>query len=485
MKRGVWLVLALLVLGVCLPAVRGQNAAAPDAAARDYLSRHAAEYGLRADTNDLLLTGVTRSLAGWYVRFQQTRAGLPVLGGEVVVALNADLTARLVTSSYVGGLAPPPAAPPALAPAGALQRAMLATGNPVLHAQPSVAMVVYPANGVARLAYRTELPASLPRGLWEVIVDAHTGAILSQRDRLVYAPKGKVFLPNPVASSGNATLRDRRNKAYAKLRKQTFKRKLFRLDGSGKPWGRYCKAVGNKQAVDRWRKYRNRASFEQINAYYHIDKLQAYIQRRLGFTNVNNRQQVANCNTIPDDNSFYSPFSKQITFGSGGVDDAEDAEIIVHEYGHAIQYNQVPNWGASHESRSMGEGFGDYLGGSYGAFLAPDPTFDVCVGEWDATSYSSANPPCLRRLDSTKTYPGGLVGQVHSDGEIWSAALWKIEQAIGRDGAHRIILESHFALPGSALFAQGATAILSANTALRGGADQVTLLGIFQASGIL
>src|SRR3712207_7035090 len=40
-----------------------------------------------------------------------------------------------------------------------------------------------------------------------------------------------------------------------------------------------------------------------------------------------------------------SPFTKNVTFGNGGVDDAEDADIILHELGHAIHDNQVPGWG--------------------------------------------------------------------------------------------------------------------------------------------
>ena len=44
-------------------------------------------------------------------------------------------------------------------------------------------------------------------------------------------------------------------------------------------------------------------------------------------------------------------------------------------------------------------------------------------------------PPCLRRLDGTKHYPEAIVGEVHDDGEIWSAALWQIRGAIGAANA--------------------------------------------------
>ncbi|TKI80276.1 peptidase M36, partial [Bacillus cereus] len=95
-------------------------------------------------------------------------------------------------------------------------------------------------------------------------------------------------------------------------------------------------------------------SFEDVMSYYHIDTLQRYIQS-LGFKNINNRSIKVNVNGTTADNSFYSPTTKALTFGTGGVDDAEDAGIIAHEYGHSIQDNQVPGFGSSAEGGGMGE----------------------------------------------------------------------------------------------------------------------------------
>ena len=66
-----------------------------------------------------------------------------------------------------------------------------------------------------------------------------------------------------------------------------------------------------------------------------------------------------------EDNSFYSPGDRGLHFGDGGVDDAEDADIVLHEYGHSVQDNQVPGWGpgGDTEQGAIGEGFGDLLAG--------------------------------------------------------------------------------------------------------------------------
>ena len=42
--------------------------------------------------------------------------------------------------------------------------------------------------------------------------------------------------------------------------------------------------------------------------------------------------------------------------------------------------------------------------------------------DWDATSYTSTVPHCLRRLDENLHYPADLDGEVHNDGRIWSQA---------------------------------------------------------------
>ena len=157
----------------------------------------------------------------------------------------------------------------------------------------------------------------------------------------------------------------------------------------------------------------------------------------------------------------YQSSTKNITYGTGGVDDAEDAEVIWHEYGHSILDNQVSGYGTSLEADSIGEGFGDYLAGTLGAQLSGGFQ-DVCIAEWDATSYSSTVPPCLRRLDGTKQYPNSIVGEVHDDGEIWSAALWQIRGAITAAKADRVILQHHFLLTIDTSFNQAANALVTA-----------------------
>ena len=100
---------------------------------------------------------------------------------------------------------------------------------------------------------------------------------------------------------------------------------------------------------------------------------------------------------ISDDNSYFSPMTRSMTLGTGGVDDGEDADVIVHEYGHSLQDQAVHNFGVSRGGAAVGEGFGDYLAASMSALTTGGSPFDACIFDWDAASYSPTG--CGRRAD--------------------------------------------------------------------------------------
>src|SRR4051812_23369197 len=54
----------------------------------------------------------------------------------------------------------------------------------------------------------------------------------------------------------------------------------------------------------------------------------------------NDRPQAVRLNQLGADNSFADHPKNELRFRKGGVDDAEDAEVILHEYGHAIHLSQ-------------------------------------------------------------------------------------------------------------------------------------------------
>lgn len=103
----------------------------------------------------------------------------------------------------------------------------------------------------------------------------------------------------------------------------------------------------------------------------------------------------------------------------------------------------------------------------------------------DATAYSRDDPPALRRLDSTKRYPRDIVKEVHADGEIWSACLWQIREAVGRARTDTLVLAHHFLIRRAANFENAAEALIVADRQMNGGANEATIRGIFVRRGIL
>ena len=225
-------------------------------------------------------------------------------------------------------------------------------------------------------------------------------------------------------------------------------------------------------------------------AYYWVTEAQKYIQS-LGFgvtrRAVNKESQDVRINQWGQDNSYSWDKHDVLRFGKGGVDDAEDAEVILHEYGHAIQDSQMTpfgGFGASVEAGSIGEGFGDYWAVTVSNVIAPTPDAP-CVADWDSVSYTSSTPHCLRRIDLNLHYPEDLTGRVHHDGQIWSRALWDIRQALGNVKADTIILEAQFGFaPDTSMRAAAQTTVATAQS-LYGNSAANAVRDAFKARRIL
>jgi hypothetical protein len=299
--------------------------------------------------------------------------------------------------------------------------------------------------------------------------------------------QGKVFYPNPVVTLRDESLTDRKDADYAALQPAYKLVTLTNLDGSGYLRGDYAEVCGTKtcafSADGTFLFGRDHTWFEQVMAYYAITQAQLYIQS-LGFSNINNEPQVVRADQYGGDNSFYDPKKDTITVGKGGVDDGEDAEVIWHELGHAIQDDQVPGFGVSHDSNSIGEGFGDYW-----AFTMSEPVSDgfdtACIADWDSVSYTVGDAVhCLRRVDLDLTVDD-QTGRIHHDGQIWSRALYDIHKALGRETADTVILQAQFGFGVDPSFAEAAQATVDAAESLLNHGAALKVQQAFEDRGIL
>lgn len=305
---------------------------------------------------------------------------------------------------------------------------------------------------------------------------------------------GQVFFPNPVASLQDQTLGDQKDADYPALQPAYRAVTLTNLDGSGFLRGDWANIVSETgpaafSPTNTFTFTRDDDRFEQVMAYYWVTEAQKYIQS-LGFGStrrpINRESQDIRTNQLGIDNSYSWDKHDVLRFGKGGVDDAEDAEVILHELGHAIQDSQMMpfGFGSSVEAGAIGEGFGDYLAVSISDVIAstPDP---ACVADWDSVSYTSTTPHCLRRVDTDLHYPEDLNGKVHHDGQIWSRALWDICLSLGHVQADTVILEAQFDFAPDTTMPAAAAATVAAAETLYGSVAAAAVRGAFAARGIL
>jgi hypothetical protein len=309
-----------------------------------------------------------------------------------------------------------------------------------------------------------------------------------------------VFMVNPVQSSGNQALTDQNDSATAVPTSEYARVQLRNLDGSGYLRGRWANVESSTgtpaySTSNTFLYNRHQDQFEQVMGYFWVNQAQEYLQS-LGFGStlrgIVKQSFPVKIDQYGGDNSYETTKPYRVRLGKGGVDDAEDAEVIVHEYGHAVHESQVPGFGASEEAGSIGEAFGDYFGVSVG--LAADQQYGwprkaeaACPMDWDSTSYTSA-PHCIRRFDRNLTV-ADKQGEVHFDGQIWSQALWEIRLGYQKLGLttkawDTSLIQSQFSYAPDTSFAAAAKATYTTVQKRDGAAAAALVKDRFAARGI-
>jgi M6 family metalloprotease-like protein len=472
----------------------------PEAAARAFLTEDAKLFGLRPDLADLRVISQRSSGAGGHVEFQQVVNGLPVENSRVQVNLSKDGRILQVVNNYAPfaptGPANPalskqqaidaaiaeflrttPATPPDLRNKGKVTFSPLPRSELELEEQPGIEDVNFAVDGHPQRAYKVMVAAKRPFGRKEFIVDGATGKILRTKNGVIsldVTGTGQVFNPNPVASLNDNTVRDTTvantnpNPYYTVelLNLNDPTAGPFVLNGPFANMQDIASPSNTPISVTGTAAFTfqsNSDNFGDTNVYHAIDRSQRYIQQ-LGFVNVNNRAISADSRGEAGCNAHYhnSPAGAgYLTFGTCPQRVAEDAEAVVHEYGHSIQDNTATGkYIGSDSGKAMGEGFADYWAMSdYMPELIASGHDQACFADWAVTEGS-----CLRRLDTGFTMDDFTAGgDEHANGQIWSQALFNLLNSIGKTTTDRVVLQSHFNVPDAPTFKQAADAMLTAD----------------------
>ncbi len=219
---------------------------------------------------------------------------------------------------------------------------------------------------------------------------------------------------------------------------------------------------------------RDSAWFEDAMVYYHIDTFQRYVQS-LGFLNLRNSNDPLQADPHGmnlSDNSSFVPGVRHLLFGEGGVDDAEDADVIVHEYGHALSDAASPATNSGRERRGIDEGIGDYIAASYSFDSREFGWFNLF--NWDGHNEYWAG----RVAVSSEQYPPSNTS-MYTYGEIWSSTLMQLRISLGASVMDRLFFEEMYSNYVNMTLPDAALLMIDADSALFGGVHTQSLQSAF------
>ncbi|HEV7782878.1 MAG TPA: T9SS type A sorting domain-containing protein [Chitinophagaceae bacterium] len=496
----------------------------PEAKARQYLTAKKDLLGLTiSDIQSLRLHHVDSDFTGSIVRLRQTWKGLAVNNNaEITIHISPDNIVDFVMNGFQYGITMTDITPQRSL-SSARQQVL---GHLRLNANEiddeTSSLMLFRYNNTDYLVHKINFTNSQDMiGEWEAYVNAKTGELLKLEDISLYhhhAKKKKANLsflskytlpflqrpagPSSITATGTATIFDpdplsRAKATYtlgagtsfndnndgitAAMTAQLTPVTLNGITLTGSTYtlvGPYAAIVDFEspakglfgQTSSNFSTNRDDDRFEAAMCYYHVDMQMRHLVVDLGLSFLMPHQYTGGIRVDPsgmngDDNSHYISSSGRFSMGEGGVDDAEDLDVITHEMGHGL-HDWATNGGLS-QVQGLSEGTGDYNSGTYSRTKGNWTPADIPYNwqyNWDGHNEFWAG----RELNYTGVYPGGLDpgGEVHMSGRIWAHANLRIAAAIGRDRADVVFWRGMALTNGSTNQPNAALAVYNMSTTL-------------------
>ncbi|MCB0737060.1 MAG: T9SS type A sorting domain-containing protein [Bacteroidetes bacterium] len=424
-----------------------------------------------------------QSPLGFHITFTQLYNQLPIYGTEVKVNLSKDFKVVSIFQKMAFTNSWPTLNEEKLAQLPGKTTVIFNGIKPELG---KVADVYYPEERKWYEEIKTESGFSHSRDLGRYLTEPYMGP-----DSLVYV---YVFYPDPNQSEQtvfkNGDGKDDIQLTNARKLKTT---ELRYLSDSFWAENRFVKMVEPtnqnfvpaNSRIDTFDFTRADPRFDQINALYHITSFH-YLLDSLGFDSLMKYQIEVNSRTAPVDNSSFTRETGEPKLGRGileygysiegspHVDDAEDADVVIHEFGHAISYNANLNSLAAYERNSLDEGLCDYLACSYSRSIT-DYEWQKLYN-WDGHNEFWEGRSC----DANKTMADFDKGEnIYYNGEIFSSALMNVWTELGSDTTDALVLGSLYMLSSSSKFIDIAKVILDVDSLYHGGKNKSLLCSTF------
>jgi Zn-dependent metalloprotease len=446
--------------------------------AKDWISKNSNKIGTTSQDH-FDLKSSRKSQSGETLRFQQEINGIPVYEGDIAIHFNKKGEITFATDVPVSKKLKQVNTIPTYSKTDAFDKAKIAANIAgEITYQENNLYVFLTEEGETKLVHRVIINSYDTPGDWEIMVDAHSGEVIRILDIANYhkdKPKKKnkekataemkaagtayIFNPDPlsvahVAYGGNyVDNNDATNASLDAARSLVSLPDITLTNGTYSLKSKYVQVADFEspstglfsQTSPDFLFNRNEQGFEAVNAFYHLDRSMAYINETLGIdckSTLNSGILLFDPHGLSgDDNSHFLPSTQRLAFGEGCVDDAEDADVVLHEFGHAIHY-----WITglkSSSSQGLGEGSGDYWAMSYSRSLnqwaTSEPQYNWMFS-WDGHNECWAG----RVTNYASKYPTSNINSssaIHANGQIWATSLMKIYNRIGKEKTDRIFLE--------------------------------------------
>ncbi len=176
-------------------------------------------------------------------------------------------------------------------------------------------------------------------------------------------------------------------------------------------------------------------AFEQANAFYHLTTLKDYLVNTLHVQTPKYQISVDANGEYGQDMSSYSYSERLLAFGTGGIDDAEDADNIAHELFHSLAFELAKNTRMGIERKCIEEAFCDYFAVSYSRSIN-DYNWTK-IFNWDGNSSWSG-----RKATSDKKYPDLKFNSIYTNTDFWCSIFVDIYDKLGRNYTDKLAIKS-------------------------------------------
>lgn len=228
--------------------------------------------------------------------------------------------------------------------------------------------------------------------------------------------------------------------------------------------------ISISQNPSQWRSGRTSDEFEQVMVAYHITEQNKYLEA-LGYDSVLNYAIHVDPQALNgQDNSMFNwgTTPPRLFFGEGGVDDAEDADVIIHELGHAISHGAAPGTTLGTERRTFDEALGDYFAERYGRLLGVTSTR---IFDWDGNNTFWNGRSAI--YDGSKNYNNLTFLSIYQHTDLMVSAMLEFSASsnVNDSTADKIVLESLYQLMSYESLRDIAENMISADSIVTGGSN--------------